>query len=403
MYRNVINNLKTIKLNYNLNNLNNVRNVRNFVTNVRIGNLPNNKILLKFVKVGFVSALFGSAGYIGYNLSSIPLNHIDEETFDGKDDLVVVILENKTKYSKQEIERLKSVLPKNISLFYTIKKSNTGMSVMLYKGMRKKYYQTLNLLDDKVLKEFSSEVNLFFQPQSEEIHTFHDSIPQFVTYNSFNKDVIEESKKAPILLQLFEENCFLCFLIRPFINSVNKLLISTNNPLRIKRLNIELNDFPKGCPITRATPTFVYYDKGSNGVKWDEFKPKDFSEKLFKTTVMDENSKKYIEELAEKIPERFMLFGKLALWLSESQKMQELIFKSQSNDFELTSDEDLYNKSISLLMEIVILVVDMKRIDDLEENLENLKVEIDSAEKDCLAIAQIMALDIIKSETNLVS
>ncbi|EAN30939.2 putative integral membrane protein [Theileria parva strain Muguga] len=399
MYRNVINNLKTVKLNYNLNKLNNVRNVRNYVNVARIGNFPNKKILVRFVKVGLVSVLFGSFGYIGFNFAPIPLNHIDEETFDSKDDLVVVILKNKRSYSKEQIERLKSVLPKHISLFYTLKKSNTGMSVMLYKGMRKKYYQTLNLLDEKALNEFSSDVKLFFQPQSQEIDTINnDSIPQFVTYDSFNQDVIEESKRAPILVQLFEENCFLCFLLRPFINSVNKHLISTNNPLRIKRLNIELNDFPEGCPVTRATPTFVYYDGNPNGTKWDEFKPKDFSEKLFKTTMMDEDSKKYIEELAEKIPERFMLFGKLALWLSESQKMQELIFKSQSEDFELSSDEDLYNKSISLLMDI-----DMKRSDDLEENLENLKTEIESAEKDCLAIAQLLALDVIKSESNLIT
>eukprot|EP00375_Theileria_parva_P000552 XP_763222.1 thioredoxin [Theileria parva strain Muguga] len=376
-----------------------ILNVRNYVNVARIGNFPNKKILVRFVKVGLVSVLFGSFGYIGFNFAPIPLNHIDEETFDSKDDLVVVILKNKRSYSKEQIERLKSVLPKHISLFYTLKKSNTGMSVMLYKGMRKKYYQTLNLLDEKALNEFSSDVKLFFQPQSQEIDTINnDSIPQFVTYDSFNQDVIEESKRAPILVQLFEENCFLCFLLRPFINSVNKHLISTNNPLRIKRLNIELNDFPEGCPVTRATPTFVYYDGNPNGTKWDEFKPKDFSEKLFKTTMMDEDSKKYIEELAEKIPERFMLFGKLALWLSESQKMQELIFKSQSEDFELSSDEDLYNKSISLLMDI-----DMKRSDDLEENLENLKTEIESAEKDCLAIAQLLALDVIKSESNLIT
>merc|ERR1719367_144586 len=103
-----------------------------------------------------------------------------------------------------------------------------------------------------------------------------------VSGNSFVEDVINESSPSrPVLVQIYEDTCFLCFLMRPFVHSLAGLFADHKVPLSLKRLNIEKNDFPDGCPVARGTPTFVLFrGAGVAPDKWEEFKPKELVEKV---------------------------------------------------------------------------------------------------------------------------
>ncbi|ORM40298.1 uncharacterized protein BXIN_2011 [Babesia sp. Xinjiang] len=346
-------------------------------------------------------AIFGAGIYYGYRegilpyVSSIPLEHIDENKFDSTDDVVVVLLASRRRaeYPKTQIDKLKSILPKGVKLCYTIKQGvdSNNPPVMLYKGMRKQFYGSTNMLDQSQYDALKSEMAEFFKPLSQDYDTItHDeNIPEYVTYDTFQEKVVSQAtSKAPILLQLYEESCFLCFLMRPFINSVNRHLKEIKSPIRIKRLNIESNDFPKGCPVTRATPTFVMYDGHTKGTRWSEFKPRDFVKKLTEVAKLDEKSKEYMEKLTEDVARRFMLFGRLAKWISKSQAIQETLLTKAK-----VKDDDVNSRVLNAL-----IALDMTRTDDLETNLELLEKEIVFAEQDCIAVAQIMVSEIIKDE-----
>ncbi|UKK01441.1 hypothetical protein MACK_002255 [Theileria orientalis] len=401
MYRLFCNDLNKIR------NLNLYRNFRPFRASnhshfhTSVANVAD-KIAYRVLKFGLASSVVGGLGYFGYSndlfplLFKIPLEQADEDSFDSMDNLAVVILNSKKDYPRKTVELLRSMLPEGVNLYYSVKKSNQeGAMVMVCKGMRKKYFPLANLSNDSALDEIKNELEVFFKPISQEVYILNNErVPEYVSYKDFQSRVVDlATQDNPIILQMFEDSCFLCFLIRPFINSINKHLISIEHPIRIKRLNVELNDFPKGCPVTRATPTFIFFNGQRNGVKWEEFKPQDFVRKLSEVGNLSENSKAYLTELCEKISERFALFGKLAHWLSESQRLQDLMLKRYSPEYELASDEDMYSRSINILMDI-----DMKKSDNLEENLVNLKNEIESAEKDCIAIAEMLAQEILESE-----
>ncbi|GFE53908.1 thioredoxin [Babesia ovis] len=346
-------------------------------------------------------AILGSGLYYGYTegklplVSSIPLEHIDETKFDSTDDVVVVLLGSKRRdqYPKTQVDRLKSILPKGVKVCYTVKEGSDTRNppVMLYKGMRKQFYASIDLLDPSQFNAFKSEMASFFTPVSQDVASLrqHPQTPEYVTYNSFQDSVVRAATpRAPIVLQLYEQGCFLCFLMRPFINSVNRHLQEIKSPVRIKRLNIEANDFPKGCPVTRATPTFVLYDGHPQGTKWSEFKPRDFVKKLVEVAKLDSRSQAYLEGLTEDVSKRFMLFGRWAHWISQSQAIQELVLTKAP-----VKEEDVHSRVLSSLM-----ALDMERVDDLETNLQCLADDIISAEQDCLAVVQIMANEILRAE-----
>ncbi|EKX72579.1 hypothetical protein BEWA_050470 [Theileria equi strain WA] len=282
-----------------------------------------------------------------------------------------------------------------VTFIYRDEADNKDPKFVLYKGLRKKYYGSEDLLDEQKFSQMVKEMPTFFEEVSQDAASLRqsDDLPEFVTLSNFNERVIKDaSKRSPIIVQLYEDNCFLCFLVRPFINSVHNHLKEVNSPVRIKRLNIQMNDFPKGCPITRATPTFVFYTGGNNGAKWEEFKPQDFVRKLSEVAKLPKDSVEYLEKLAEDISQRFVMFGKLAHWMSESQMIQELVFSSQIPGEEpLTSSEDMYSRALRMLMDM-----DADRTDSLEENLEYLKGEINSAEQDCIAMSEILGKELVK-------
>ncbi|PHJ22216.1 thioredoxin-like protein [Cystoisospora suis] len=215
-------------------------------------------------------------------------------------------------------------------------------------GERKETMEKENKPEDKMMIRDGVEDILltFFKPVSEkqdkrrrkiqaELH-----LPQQVTGETFQADVLGTAKDGhPILLQLFEDSCFLCFLMRPFINSVSQILAEHGIPVEIKRLNIEKNDFPPGCPVTRATPTFVLY-RSENGEKWTEFKPKDFIERLEKEFSLPPEVRLKFNDLLETLHDRFRRFGLLSVWLLEQRKMErEMMAVQQQTQKEMFLDQ----------------------------------------------------------------
>ncbi|KAK1939826.1 hypothetical protein X943_003706 [Babesia divergens] len=356
--------------------------------------------ILRFVG-GSTLALSGCGLYYAYRedmipfISPLPLQQIDEKGFESADDLVVVLLgsRKRSQYPKVQIENLKSILPKGIRLYYTVKdgSDNCKPSLMLYKGMRKQFYGNTDLTDKSQCDNLAAEMATFFKPLSQDYTTLKQdpNIPEYVTYDTFHEKVTKEAKpNGPIVVQLYEESCFLCFLMRPFINSINRHLKDIKSPVRIKRLNIERNDFPKGCHVTRATPTFILYDGEPRGTRWSEFKPQEFVTKIVEVAKLNPKSQTYLESLSEDISRRFMLFGRWAKWMAQSQTIQESVLTKRQVD-----RDAVYSRAIKILMDL-----DMGKTDDLETNLKYLECEINSAEQDCIAIAQIQAREIIRVE-----
>eukprot|EP00920_Eleutheroschizon_duboscqi_P026811 GHVT01065780.1.p1 GENE.GHVT01065780.1~~GHVT01065780.1.p1 ORF type:complete len:704 (+),score=89.63 GHVT01065780.1:197-2308(+) len=159
-------------------------------------------------------------------------------------------------------------------------------------------------------------------------------VPIPVNGEEFNQQVcLEATPSRPVMVQLYEESCFLCFLIRPLINSVAQLMHKEQIPFLFRRLDIEANDFPPSCPVARGTPTFVLY-KGhiGQGEKWNEFRPKDFLNKLEKEFNLPASVTNKFPALLEDLNERFKLFGALAVWLSESRSLERTMFSPPAKD-----------------------------------------------------------------------
>ncbi|EDO07060.1 uncharacterized protein BBOV_IV007040 [Babesia bovis T2Bo] len=371
---------------------------RNFCTTASV--VTHQRSLRNVLKLSSV-CLVGTGLYYYYGrgnlpfLFSIPLEHIDEEKFDGTDNVVVVLLggNRRKHYPRRQIELLQSIVPKGVRICYTVKEGGdySNPPAMLYKGMRKQFYGSLDLTDKSQFDALKADMIEFFQPVSQDYSKLHQDTrnPEFVTYNTFQERVVREATpRAPIVLQLYEKGCFLCFLMRPFINSVNRHLQEIKSPVRIKRLDIESNDFPSGCPITRATPTFVLFNGRPTGDKWSEFKPRDFVRKLAEIAHLDSRSQSYLESLTDDVSRRFALFGRWAHWVSQSQSIQERVLTGQP-----VNEDEIQSRVLNSLM-----LLDMERHDDLESNLKGLHSDITSAEQDCLAVVQVMADEILRSE-----
>ncbi|XP_026194288.1 uncharacterized protein LOC34623780 [Cyclospora cayetanensis] len=346
------------------------------------------------------------------------------------------------------------LLPRTISLFYAFRngesegasKDSKAPALMLYKGQRKKRL-SLDSEEARLLEglsssksssgsanssEVSSEVSsnlpanntstesvdafleayvlpqlhAFFSPQSEASQAAENelltqkALPTRVTYNTFQTEVLDAAKGGDrVLLQLYEDGCFLCFLMRPFINSVSKLLKAYEVPLVLKRLNLNTNDFPPQCPVTRATPTFVLYAPDQDGFdRWNEFRPKDFVAKLKQDFSLPKDLQQKLEDLLDLVQERFRWFGLLSVWLLEQQKIQDLLLQQQQQTPEgmvvdKATEDRRFEELVTLLME-----EDMRRIDDLEESLQHLKREADGAQADCIALALMMGDELMRRE-----
>lgn len=387
------------------------------------------------------------------------LPQMTDALFESADDLCVFLLASSEELVSRRavlerfIERVRSVdLPARISFSYiirpsssddddagedatTVPKDNTisgGVPVLLYKGQRK---TSLFVWDSdeqgNAVKEALGEslspfevLTKFFHPVSEEDELVDGSslqdleqgtqdiqkvsptegnpntvaaVPN-VTYKTFEKQVIESSSQdAPILLQLMEDTCFLCFLMRPFINTVNYILVENQSPLRIKRLNLNKNDFPPGCPIVRSTPNFIVY-RGPDSVKtgppkpWKEYKPKEVTDKLIQEFNLSDSLRVQLEAAVDKLQERFQKFGLLSLWTQELITLQKLHEEGLSS-LSMT-DADVEAEYASIVSDLV--KQDVQRNDRLEENIEHLDRSIASIEADCMTFAKIIGSDVLE-------
>ncbi|KFG32483.1 putative thioredoxin, partial [Toxoplasma gondii GAB2-2007-GAL-DOM2] len=305
---------------------------------------------------------------------------VTDAEFDKTDEALVLFLDGETQAEEESeaIRKLRALVErmqqegklKNIRLFYAWRTAGNSpaqgedTAVMLYKGQRRSRYALAELLrgeaeeagevdpKDKNVepaalgeertssREAASGEKLletFFTPLSEKENASRTKrekgkhLPIRVVGSAFKRDVLDEAKAGnTILLQLFEDSCFLCFLMRPFLNSVSALLAEYNIPVTMKRLNIEKNDFPEGCVVTRATPTFVLH-RGAHeeGERWSEFRPRDFIEKLEKEFDLPVELREKLHALLDLLHERFKRFGLLSVWLLEVRKMEEAFLQEQ--------------------------------------------------------------------------
>eukprot|EP00400_MALV-I_sp_L67-5_P000983 gene983-1101_t len=324
---------------------------------------------------GMVGSLVAGLGYYQYISSPgasssdmkervANLKLLSDKTFEASDNMLVLFIREEADLMRrcddiakviQAVDAME-ILPGGVrpSIMYSVQpesldipemKTETVLRVMLYKGMRKKSI-TLepSLAVSDLLK--GSGVGEFFVRQSLSEKELPDSPPlvDYVTGENFMRDVVQKSSpEAPILVQMYEDSCFMCFLMRPFINSLAVIVNEMGLPVTIKRINIENNDFPEGCPVTRGTPTFCVFkgvgveDKGNENApeKWEEFKPNDllkrFDEEFFqnknyvtskKLGKKVESGKEKLKEYSDDVNTRMQLFTQVVLWSVEAQKLQ---------------------------------------------------------------------------------
>ncbi|CAE7546384.1 unnamed protein product [Symbiodinium natans] len=288
--------------------------------------------------------------------------------------------------------------------------AQSPLRVVMYKGQRKSVLH----IGGEIPKQ---EVLDFFKPVSQDLTRVKapKAVP-LVSNASFQKDVLADSQpgKPMVLLQMYEDTCFLCFLMRPFINSLGELLLENKAPFRLKRLNIEKNDFPDGCPVARGVaaelsarwhlalgasealphlPCFAVgmllvrsgrMVEGQCGsclelnalvvmpISHQEFKPKDLCEKITKVAMHLRDAFQKMDELQAMVPRRFQLFTQLVMWSVELQKLESppqlnghVTNRSRQHDSE-------FNSVLSRLM-----AKDMRRVDGLVDSIEFLQHQVD--------------------------
>lgn len=252
------------------------------------------------------------------------------------------------------------------------------LRVVMYKGQRKK----ILLVGDEVPLD---KIKEFYAPLVEELTEANRTfVVPLVSGKTFHEDVVKASdSQHMVLLQMFEDTCFLCFLMRPFVNTLAALLKEHCAPITIKRLNVEKNDFPRGCPVARGTPTFVLF-RGERAVKWEEFKPHELADRIRKEyPSLSEEFYEKMDEYQGLVSRRFQLFTQAVMWNIEVNKLEKLQGATGSS----ADDEDAsFNSTVSQMM-----AQDMKRLDGIVENLETLQREVDEVELDALTFGKMLA------------
>lgn len=384
----------------------------------------------KLPQVLGISAGVLGAGALAYTTANcnvqevnISIKQVSEDVFDTSDNLFVFFLDRpedltERKNDMQKITRAvaESRECQRVKYYHNVKKegdppmpdvpasqeenSPPPLRCIMYKGQRK----SVIYIDDETPVD---KVAAFFTPISEDEKKLSSELPvQFVSRNTFVQDVLKESSPSqPILLQMYEDTCFLCFLMRPFINSLAALFKEHGIPLRFKRLNIETNDFPDRCPVARGTPTFVLF-RGPNAdaTKWEEFKPRDLCERITKEfpIISDENFAE-MDDLQGLVTQRFQLFTQLVMWTMELQRMQDILAAPTVSGLKASSDEprpkvakdddDAMNTVVTGLM-----LKDMRRTDSLNFNLKHLQREVDEVEHDAALLGVMLAESVQRRE-----
>ncbi|CRG98211.1 thioredoxin-like protein [Plasmodium gallinaceum] len=326
------------------------------------------------------------------------MKEISDEIFDNVDNIVLFVLDkNKLSEQKTKIQEIKDEIQKlnikNINFLYTYNEESKDYACYLYKGRRRRNL-TKEELTSNSIKNILTD---FFTPVSENYQKINqgnnDNFPTFVTHDTFEKEIIEDSKNNEIILVLFENTCFLCFLYKPFINTLHKLFKDNNIQVKIKKYNVEKNDYAPNMIVCRGTPTFLYYHNGK-GNKLVEYKPNDIINKIDEIIKPPKNIKEQMIAKAELIHERMHHFGHLTLWMTESKIIENMLIKRHIKDISNSNDdESLYNEILTSLIE-----EDMQRNDLIEDSLNYTKGKIKEAEKSCFVVAMMMAQELIDEE-----
>eukprot|EP00927_Polykrikos_kofoidii_P057250 TRINITY_DN51371_c0_g1_i1.p1 TRINITY_DN51371_c0_g1~~TRINITY_DN51371_c0_g1_i1.p1 ORF type:complete len:483 (-),score=106.23 TRINITY_DN51371_c0_g1_i1:120-1469(-) len=373
----------------------------------------------------------GSAAALYYWQSQAPqeptggcpsIEPMTEEVFEYADNLFVFFLEQDAQLleRKQEMVRIVRTLHQEPSLcrlkyFFNSRKADdpavpeptseggadpeaATFRVVMYKGHRKVVLRVQPEMPQKQLEE----VKAFFEPVSEELKEGLRTldVPR-VSGKTFKEDVLDDcSPQKPILLQMYEDTCFLCFLMRPFINSLTKYLQDEGVPIRVKRLNLETNDFPDGCPVARGTPTFVYFPGGNQKPKkLDEFKPKELCEKLSKEFRLSEKVVQEIDNMQTLVSARLQFFTQVVMWTVEMEKLERLLNAANKDATSESADSDPTEDSAFGVVVSELMTKDMKRHDGIKENLEHLQREVDEAEHDASILGMRLAEKVLARET----
>lgn len=341
-----------------------------------------------------------------------PLPYLSDRVFETTDDMLVFMFPSEEKYLSQseqvkrvisEINKKKSEIStppyfQKVKLYFTIvppanpsQPIGDNLGVMCYKGQRK---QRLSLEPQREVP--MSEIEDFFKfisnPVDEELT---ECVIQHISGDEFESEILNKAtRESPIILQVYEKSCFLCFLMRPLLNSLAELL-KDEVPFTFKRLDIEANDFPDGLPVVRGTPTFIFFTgRDATPVRFEEFKPRDLVKRISQDFPVSEEVRTKMFDLVDRVALRFQAFSGLIMWGTEAEKILQLMFESDTSHhptiaFDLKSAEDkdkeLFNKFVSEFMS-----EDMVKTDKLDDNISGLMKELNAMEKHAVMMGQML-------------
>ena len=282
-----------------------------------------------------------------------------------------------------------------------LKDTSAPIEIMCYKGQRK-LRTSLDASADIPIADWETFFTFKSTPVDEELKA---CTIEHISGDEFEEKILTKSSpEHPILLQLYEKSCFLCFLMRPFLNSLAELLAKEPSvPFLFKRMDIEENDFPKGLPVVRGTPTFMMYRGASEAPeRIEEFKPRDLVKRICADYRVSSETKEKMLDLVDRMTLRFQTFSGLVMWSTEAEKILQLISSGDQGHnatipFDLGNSEDtdkeLFNRLVAEYMN-----EDMLKVDTLGENLKALQRELTQAEKHAIMMGQVIGEKVVAME-----
>ena len=348
-----------------------------------------------------------------------PLPYLSDQVFENMDNLLVFMFPSEEKSHEQSI-RVKKIISEfqsaqkmnpslqPVKLMYTIVPpmntddalvDNMNVEIMCYKGQRK-LRSSIASLSKAPIEKWCDFFQFRSTPVEEELIGCNI---EHVCGDDFEEKIVDKSLvENPILVQFYEKSCFLCFLMRPFLNQLATLL-SPQIPVTFKRMDIEENDFPPSMPVVRGTPTFVLYQgRDRPYIRYEEFKPRDLVRRLCLDYAIPKETESRLYDLVDKVATRFQLFSGIIMWNTESEKILDMIAGEQKHhlptiafDAKLAEakDKELFNKYVSELMS-----EDMLKIDLIDDNVEDLKRELSRAEMHAITMGQVLGEKVMAKE-----
>ena len=350
------------------------------------------------------------------------LEYLSDQLFETTDNMLVFMFPSEELYLKQKSrvseisEKISKFIAKNplsnlskIRLMFSIVPPKNAVEIdpdtveiMCYKGQRKLRTSLPGSVDIPV-GDWEEFFRFKSTPVDEELK---DCVIEHISGDEFEEKVVKASSvKKPVLVQVYEKSCFLCFLMRPFLNSVAELLNKDDAiPFVIKRLDIEENDFPEHMPVVRGTPTFIMF-RGSEArpERLEEFKPRDFVKRICRDYLVSQETKNELLALVDRMTMRFQMFSGLVMWNTEADKILDLIAGDPSHNATIPfdaknseeKDKEMFNKLVAEYMS-----EDMLKVDALEDNLRALNRELTHMEKHAVMMGQVLGEKVLELEKN---